>query len=73
MHCGTCNEDLPLRLDDWPAGETWQGPRPERLPPISTCARCGRQDHFIGGWGMCNGYSLVCPTCFDAVVNKGEK
>lgn len=73
MHCGDCNEDLPLRLDGWPPGETYKGPREEKLPPLTTCARCGRQEHFLGGWGVCNGYaSVICPACFDAVVHRGE-
>jgi hypothetical protein len=74
MHCGKCNEELPLRLADWPLGETWAGPRVEKLPPLTTCARCGKQSHFLGGWGMCNGYaSVICPGCFSAVVFEGEK
>src|SRR6185295_5213378 len=52
MHCGSCNEDLPLVLDGWPADESYRGPRPERLPPLVTCVGCGFQDRFLGGWGM---------------------
>jgi hypothetical protein len=69
MHCGTCNESLPLQLDEWPIGSTYQGPRPEMLPPLSTCAACGKQDRFLGGWGLCGRYvGLVCPACFGAAV-----
>jgi len=69
MHCGKCNESLELRLADWPSGETYSGPRSEKLPPLSTCTRCGKQEHFIGGWGMCGGYAgLICAACFKAVV-----
>ena len=69
MHCGVCNEDLPLQLADWPAGATWEGPRVEKLPPLTTCVRCGKQEHFLGGWGMCGGYvGLICAGCFRAVV-----
>ena len=69
MHCGTCNESLPLHLADWPSSETWNGPRVEKLPPVTTCTRCGKQEHFIGGWGRCGGYAdIVCASCFKAVV-----
>jgi len=69
MHCGTCNESLPLTLQDWPTGDVYEGPRPEKLPPITTCAACGRQERFLGGWGMCGQYAgVVCPSCFRIAV-----
>lgn len=69
MHCGRCNEDLPLFLADWPPGQTWTGPRPEYLPPESVCARCGARSRFLGGWGICGTYvGVICAACFAEVV-----
>jgi len=75
MHCGVCNEDLPLQLQDWPSGEIYRGPREERLPPMQyTCARCGTQGRHLSGWGLCNGYQEpICAACFKAVVYNGER
>jgi hypothetical protein len=73
MHCGICDEDLPLSLADWPQGETWAGPRPEKLPPETECVRCHRRERFLGGWGICGQYvGLICKECFDLVVRGHE-
>ena len=38
--------------------------------PLSTCERCGRQQHSIGGWGIGWGYKLVCGQCIAAMGNN---
>ena len=70
MHCGVCNEDLPLKLADWPVGVTWTGPLPEPPPPPENeCVGCGARSWYLTGWGMCGQYvGIVCPQCFAAAV-----
>lgn len=62
MHCGVCNESLPLMLDGW----TDDG-SPERCPvpppAAAKCACCRRESTSVSGWGTWSGPGLICPDC----------
>lgn len=41
--------------EDWPAPPT---------PALSTCERCGKQSHTVGGWGTWSGGTgIICDKC----------
>lgn len=73
LHCGVCNETLPLMLAGWSDGE-WRGPRPEKLPPEISCEKCGSKTRWLGGWSTWSGGTgLICSACAAEIGQRAAR
>ena len=63
IHCGVCNENLPLRLDGWTVIPI---PPPEPPPEPSVCVTCGLVSMSVSGWTVA-GQGLLCPKCWEVL------